>query len=188
MMSGIAEIKCSKIFEKLWLKYGQCLKNEVMTMEIICENLWIPIRSKLKALNEQFLSGDMLLRQIDKYLKMFRTDYDAMKNEFVLFSEFFRDNAVPKLDELKKKLDERIERVKNYKRLFDARDAANAIEALGKKMSLKGDFSAINELKEVSLGTVHVACTVRKRAYHANAWSLIVKETFSALFVFKCHS
>ena len=168
MVSRIAEIKSSQIFNELWQKHGKDLKKEVMTMEIMCDNLWKPICDELKAVNRQFLSGDMLLKDIDNYLKLFNMDYVALKTEFLLLSKFFSDNGTSNNDKVEQKLDARIERVKKYQKLFDARDASEAIEVLRKKMNLQGDFSAIKKLKEVSLCTcvMYMRCIVLLKAWY----------------------
>jgi hypothetical protein len=152
MISRITEIKYSRIFDKLWRKYGEKLKDKVLTMEVIFENLWLPVCEKLMLINQQFLSGDMLLKDIDKYLKLFDTDYEALEEEFLLLLTFFSDDTASYVNnEVKRKLGAIIERVKNYKKLFDARDAAQAILSLQEKIGLKGDFSAIEHLEKVSV-------------------------------------
>ena len=150
MVSRITEIKSSRIFKKLWHKYRKDLKKEVVTMEMIYDNLWKPIRDQLCVVNQQFLSGDMLIKDVDKYLKLFDTNYEALGKEFLLLSKFFSDKTESDVNELKKLLGSKMERVKSYMRLFDAQDASQAIEALAERMGLKGDFSAIENLKEVS--------------------------------------
>ncbi len=148
MVSGITEIKCSRIFGRLWQKYGEKFKDETVTMEIIFDKMWLRICDKLNSVSQQFLSGNMRLKDVDKYLKMFDPDYEALEKEFVLLSGFLNGKTTP-LDQVKKGLRVTIERVKNYKKLFDARDAAEAILDLRKRMGLQGDFSAVENLEEV---------------------------------------
>ena len=148
MVSGITEIKCSRIFGKLWQKYGEKLQDERVTMEVIFDKIWLRICDKLNSVSQLFLSGDMRLKDIDKYLRMFDTDYEALEKEFVMLLGFLNDKTMP-LNQVKDGLRVTIERVKNYKKLFDAQDAAQAILDLRKKMGLKGDFSAVENLEEV---------------------------------------
>ena len=150
MVSRMTEIKCSRIFGKLWPKYGEQLQNQTVTVKIIFHEVWLRIYHELNTESQQFLSGQMRLKDIDQYLKMFDLDYEALEKEFVLLSGFFSDKTTH-LDQVKKRLRKTIERVKNYKKLFDARDAAETILGLRKKVALKGDFSAVENLKQVRL-------------------------------------
>ena len=159
MISGITEIKNSRIFDKLWRKNGGKLKDKVLTMEEIFENLWLPICDQLMSINQQFLSGDMLLKDVDKYLKLFDTDYQALEKEFLLLSSFFSDNTTFNVNEVKRRLGTKIERVKSYKELFDARDAAQTILLLRQKIGLEGDFSEIENLEEVT--SLYTSCFFR---------------------------
>ena len=156
MMSGITEIKSSRIFDKLWRKNGGKLKDKVLTMEEIFENLWLPICDQLMSINQQFLSGDMLLKDVDKYLKLFDTDYQALEKEFLLLSRFFSDSTAFNVSEVKRTLGTKIERVKSYKELFDARDAAQTILLLRETIGLEGDFSEIENLEEVT--SLYTSC------------------------------
>ena len=151
MMSGVMKIKRSRIFRLLWQKKGEKVKDKVLTMEVIFDDLWSPICSKLVLINQQFLSGDMLLKDVDRYLKLCDLDYEALKNEFLLLSKFFSDGTSFYVNELETELRVGVERVMNYKKLFDARDAAKAILLLRETIGLKGDFSAIKNLDKVSL-------------------------------------
>ena len=151
MVSKITEIKNSQIFKKLWQKYSEKLKDEFVTMEVIFTNIWSRILDKLKSINEQFLDGEMQLKKVDKYLVMCKTDYDALEEEFMLLSRYFSGTA--HLGEVKKKLGVSIKKVKSYKQLFDAQQAALAILELKEVMGLEGDFSEVENIKEVRLYT-----------------------------------
>jgi hypothetical protein len=151
MVSKITEIKNSQIFKKLWQKYSEKLKDEFVTMEVIFTNIWSRILDKLKSINEQFLDGEMQLKKVDKYLVMCKTDYDALEEEFMLLSRYFSGTA--HLGEVKKKLGVSIKKVKSYKQLFDAQQAALAILELQEVMGLEGDFSQVEKIKEVRLCT-----------------------------------
>ena len=150
MVSKIAEMKRSRIFNILWKKYGEKLKDEVVTMEIIFTEIWSKICGKLQSINRQLLDGEMKLKKLDKYLAMFKTDYVAFKEEFMLLSRYFNDTAMH-LDQIEEKLGVRIRKVKRYKKLFDARQAAQAILKLQKAMGLTGDFSEVEKIEKVRL-------------------------------------
>ena len=149
MALRITEIKSSRIFDKLWQKYGKNLRDEVVTMEIIFGKIWSKICEKLKSINQQFLDGEMQLNKVDKYLSMFEMDYDALEQEFMLLSRYFNDTT--HFEQIEKKLGVIIKKVKSYKKLFDARQAAQAILELQKAMDLKGDFSEVEKIEEVRL-------------------------------------
>ena len=76
-------------------------------------------------------------------------DYDALEEEIVLLSRYF--NGTRHLDQTKKKLGAVIKKVKNYKKLFHDRQAAQAILDLQKAMGLQGDFSQVEKIEEVRL-------------------------------------
>jgi hypothetical protein len=147
MVSKITEIKRSQIFDKLWQKHGEKFKTEVVTMEVIFNKIWSRILDKLKSINEQFLDGEMQLKKVDQYLDMCNADYDALEEEFMLLSRYF--SGAGHLGEVKKKLGVSIEKVKSYKQLFDAQQAALAILELQEVMGLEGDFSEVENIKEV---------------------------------------
>ncbi|CAB4043244.1 Hypothetical predicted protein, partial [Paramuricea clavata] len=143
MVSKITQIKSSQIFNILWKKHGEKLKH--VTMEIIFSKIWLRICDKLKSINQQFLDGEMELKKVDKYLDVFKTDYDALEKEFMLLSCYFSDAT--RLDKINK-LGNTIRKVKSYKKLFDARQAAHAILELQEVMGLEGDFSEIKRIEE----------------------------------------
>ncbi len=150
MVSRITGMKRSRIFNKLWLKYGENVRSEKVTMEIIYDNIWLGICEELKSVNQQFLDGEMQLEKLDEYLDMFKMDYDALEKEFILLSSCFRDTTT-NLDHVKEKLGTRIKQVKNYKKLFDARQAAETILGLQKRLGLEGDFSEVEKIEKVSI-------------------------------------
>ena len=147
MVSRIAEIKGSKIFAKLWHEYSEKSQNKEVTMEIIFQ-IWLRICEKLKEINEQFVNGDMLLKDIDEYLNLFQTNYSKLEDEFKLLSTFL-SHSRRHLDEAKRNLTARIEQVKKYRKISDARQAGRAILQLKETLNLTGDFSVVEKIKEV---------------------------------------
>ena len=146
MVSKITELKNSAIFNWLWNKSGEKLKGEVVTMEVIYNKIWSGNCEKLNAIYQQFLSGNLELKKVDKYLGLF-ADYDDLKRELVLLCVYF--NGTSNLEKVKKELDEIITKLKSCRKLFDAHQAAKAILELQQKMSLSGDFSEVEEIEEV---------------------------------------
>ena len=151
MVSKIKEIKCSVIFKRFWEKYGSKLNDKVVTMEVICNKIWLPISEKLSTVYQQFLSGQIQLKKVDKYLKLF-DDYNALKSELILLCTYF--NGTSNLEQVKKELDKIFDKVKSYRRLFHAHQAAKVILELQQKMSLNGDFSEVEGIKEVRHGII----------------------------------
>ena len=178
MVSKITEIKNSQIFKKLWQKYSEKLKDEFVTMEVIFTNIWSRILDKLKSINEQFLDGEMQLKKVDKYLVMCNTDYDALEEEFMLISRYFSGTA--HLGEVKKKLGVSIKKVKSYKQLFDAQQAALAILELQEVMGLEGDFSQVEKIKEVRLCTF-CCITVPQGVVSQNIWVISTLNLYSVM-------
>ena len=168
MVSRITEIKRSQIFGKLWQEYGEKFKTEVVTMEVILNKIWSKILDKLKSINEQFLDGEMQLKKVDKYLVMCNTDYDALEEEFMLISRYFSGTA--HLGEVKKKLGVSIKKVKSYKQLFDARQTALAILELQEVMGLEGNFSEVENIKEVRLYTFYCIIVPSAQGYLKILW------------------
>ena len=145
MVSKIPEMKSSRIFNKLWHEYSEKLKDEVVTMEKLFTT-WSKICENLMTINKEFHDGKMQLVEVDKYVKMFNTDYTVLEDEFTLLSSYF-DSATPHLE--RKKLDVVMNKVKSYRKLFDARQAAQAILDLQEALNLQGDFSEVDRIKKV---------------------------------------
>ena len=145
MVSKIPEMKSSRIFNKLWHEYSEKLKDEVVTMEKLFTT-WSQICESLMTINKEFHDGEMQLVEVDKYVKMFNTDYTVLEDEFTLLSSYF-DSATAHLE--RKKLDVVMKKVKSYRKLFDARQAAQAIVDLQKALNLQGDFSEVDRIKKV---------------------------------------
>jgi hypothetical protein len=158
MVSKITDMKRSRIFNVLWKKCGEQLKDKVVTMEIILEEVWLRVCDELQSINQEFLDGEMLLRTVDEYLSMFQKNYNALEEEFILLSKYF--NSTTHLLQIKQILELRIMKVKSYKKLFDARQAAQAILKLQKALGLEGDFSEVERIKEVQY--LHFACIIEK--------------------------
>ena len=150
MVLKIPEIKDSHFFKKLWEKHGRkwCDRDDVVTVELLF-TIWSKICLKLKSKNQRFVSGEMQLKKIDKYVKTFK-DYKALEEEFVLLSSFFSDTTTH-LDQVKQKLGLVINKVKSYKNLFNTQQAAQAILELQIALDLQGDFSEIKGIEEVRL-------------------------------------
>ena len=146
MVGEISEVKRSRIFETLWQKYSNKLKDEEFTMDCFKE-MWLKICNKLKLVNQQFLTGEIKLKKIDGYLNIFDGNFTDFEREFKLLSSVFRDTT--RLDQVEKSLSGRMQRVKSYKKLSVARQAARAILVLQQKMGLKGDFSEVTKIEEV---------------------------------------
>ncbi len=149
MVSKITELKRSQIFDVLWKKYSEKLKDVVVTMEIILDKIWLRVCEELQSISKKFVDGEMELEKIDDYLSMFKMNYDALEQEFMLLSIYF--NGRTHLDQIKKKLGAVIKKVKSYKKLFDARQAAQAILNLQRSMGLEGDFSEVESIEKVRL-------------------------------------
>ena len=147
MVSEITDLKRSRIFNVLWKKYAEHFKDKV-TMEMILNEVWLKICEELQSINQEFLDGNMKLRNIDEYLNIFEKSYEALGKEFMLLSKYF--NGATHMDQIEKNLGLRITKVKRYKRLYDARQAAQAILKLQKALSLEGDFSKVENIEKVS--------------------------------------
>ena len=153
MVDDITEMKRSRIFEALWQKYSNKLKDKEVTIQDIFNEIWLRICSKLKLVIQRFLSGEIQLMKIDKYLSMFNGNFADFEEEFKLLSSFFCDAT--HLDQVEKTLSDRMQQVKSYKKLFVARQAAQAILELRQKMGLKGDFSEVAKIEEVVLYAIY---------------------------------
>lgn len=150
MVLKIPKIEDSHFFKKLWKKHGRKWRgrDDVVTVELLF-TIWSKICLKLKSKNQRFVSGEMQLKKIDKYVKTFK-GYKALEEEFVLLSSFFNDTTTH-LDQVKQKLGLVINKVKSYKNLFNTQQAAQAILELQIALDLQGDFSEIKGIEEVRL-------------------------------------
>ena len=148
MVSKITELKRSSMFIQLWSKYCKELRLEVVTTKIIFEKIWSKICEKLKLISTQILNGEMQLRKLDKYLDMFGLDYTTLQPELIFLLSYFSSTAI-NLDKVKKDLSIVINKVENYKKLSNARQAAQTILQLREAMDLRGDFSEVEKIEEV---------------------------------------
>ena len=146
MVLKIPAVKDSQIFKKLWEKYSGRIKDGVVTVEMLYK-IWSKISKKLKSKNQDIVSGEMQVKKIRKYVDMFKMDYKALEDEFMLLSKYF--NGATHLDQVKKKLGVVIDKVKSYEKLFSTQQAAQAILQLQQALDLQGDFSEIEEIEEV---------------------------------------
>ncbi len=144
MVSKITELKRSQIFDVLWKKYSKKLKDVVVTMEIILDKIWLRVCEELQSISKKFLDGEMELKKIGDYLSMFKMNYNALEQEFILLSLYF--NGRTHLDQIKKKLGVVIKKVK---KLFDPPQAAQAILNLRRSVGLEGDFSEVERIEKV---------------------------------------
>ena len=147
MVSKVIELQKSRIFTSLWDQYGEELKDEVVTIKIIFNQVWSRICEELKLICQQFYDGEMKLQKIDEYLDMFEMEYDAVVEEFMLLFGYF--NGPSQLEQIKKKVVDLMKKVKSYKKLFNAQQAAEAFLRLQKVMSLEGDFSQVENIQKV---------------------------------------
>ena len=148
MISKIYNIQTSRIFNELWKKY-QKLEYEKVTMTVIMESMWGPINDKLVSIKEKFVSGEIQIKKVEKYLKMFNYDYPQLEKEFELLVEFFvLEKAIIRSEKVH--LRDRIQQVKHYQKLFDAGLAARSILELRRTMKLTGDFSEVESIAAVS--------------------------------------
>ncbi|XP_028416584.1 E3 ubiquitin-protein ligase rnf213-alpha-like [Dendronephthya gigantea] len=152
MVSRINEIESSRIFVKLWRKYSEKLQNEQVTMENILQ-IWIKVCEQLEEISEQFGNGEMLLKDIDKYLDLFQTNYTDLEGEFKLLFSFL-SHPKKHLDETERNLAARITQVKRYKKISDARQAGKAILQLKETLRLTGDFSVVEKIEEIISGNL----------------------------------
>lgn len=156
MVSKIPEIKDSRIFDKLWQKYGKRFRDDdVVTIEKLYA-IWLKVCERLASKTQEFLSGKMQLRKVDKYVNMFEMNYTALEDEFALLSSFF-DGAKTQL--AKAKLRFVIKKVKRYRNLFDTRQAAQAILKLQEALDLQGDFSEVTSIEKVRVYILFCACS-----------------------------
>ena len=149
MVSKTTELQKSRLFNVLWKKYGKELKDHIVTMEIISSQMWSRICKELELRCNQFPEGEVKLKEIDEYLDMFKMDYDAVVNEFMLLLEYFHGKR--EFDRIKNKLLAIVKKVKNYKQRFHAQEgkAANAILNVQKVFNLTGDFKKMERIEKV---------------------------------------
>ena len=141
-------IQTSRIFNELWKKY-QKLEYEKVTMTVIMESIWGPINDKLMSIKEKFVSGEMQIKKVEEYVKMFNYNYPQLQKEFELLVEFFvLEKAIIRSEKVH--LRDRIQQVKHYQKLFDAGLAARSILELRRTMKLTGDFSEVESIAAVS--------------------------------------
>ena len=149
MVSKMPALKGSRMFNNLWQKYGGSIRDSVVSVEMIF-TIWSKICDELQSKNQEFIDGKMQLQKVDEYIKMFKNDYKALEDEFMLLSKYFGDETT-KLDHVKEELGLVINKMKSYKKLFDTRQAAQAILELRERLDLKGDFSDVEGIEQVRI-------------------------------------
>ena len=155
MVSKMPAIKGSRFFKNLWQKYGKSVKDNVVSVDMIF-TIWSKICEKLDLRNKEFLNGKMQLKKIDKYIKMFQMDFKALEDEFMLLSKYF--GKTTQLDQVQKKLEHVMNKVKSYRKLFDTQQAAQAILELREALHLEGDFSEVERIEKVRAYTLFRVC------------------------------
>ena len=155
MVSKIAEIESSRIFNELWRKYCKVLKDEIMTIEIICEKIWLKICEKLNSRYQDFMSGDMMISKIEIYFEMCGADIRVLEDEFKLLSKSFCDATT--FENINKELGGTVEKFRMYKKLFHAQETAKIILMLQRVMGLQGDFSVVECIDEVCISESQLA-------------------------------
>ena len=149
MVSKIYGIQNSRIFNDLWHEFCKKLQGSTVKLEDVVRLMWSPIRENLLSIKQQFISGEMQIKEVDVFLKTFKYKCDELEREFELLLVNFRDPET-RLESQKHQLRFRIQQIKDYRKLFDAGIAARSIIDLKKAMNLTGDFSEVESIAEVS--------------------------------------
>ena len=150
MVSKIHDLQTSRIFSKLWETYCNQLQGVTVTIEAVFQSIWTPVCQRLASIIEQFLNGEMQLKEVEEYLDMFNKKYEKLEREFELL---LNNSTEPKirLDIQKDRLYTRMDQIKEYVMLSTTCASARSILKVKEAMKLTGDFSEVESIDKVRL-------------------------------------
>ena len=121
-----------------------------VTIEAVFQSIWTPVCQRLASIIEQFLNGEMQLKEVEEYLDMFNKKYEKLEREFELL---LNNSTEPKirLDIQKDRLYTRMDQIKEYVMLSTTCASARSILKVKEAMKLTGDFSEVESIDKVRL-------------------------------------
>ena len=149
MISDIHNIRQSKIFRSLWQEACKNADGYTVTMDVIMDSVLVPVYGDVKCMKEDFFSGKVKIKQVDKYLEMMNNNSEQLKAEFELLMTSFQETGEI-LNDQKPLLNHRIRQVMDYAKLFDAHKAAETMMRFKEEMKLTGDFREVEDIAQVS--------------------------------------
>ena len=148
MISGVRNIRQSKIFRSLWQEACKNADGNTVTMDIIMSSVWVPVYRDVKCMKEDFFSGKVKIKQVDKYLEMMNNNLEELEAEFKLLMTSFQEAGGMLNDQ--QLLNRRVRQVMDYAKLFDANRAAETMMRFKEGMKLTGNFREVKDIAQVS--------------------------------------
>ena len=149
MVKNVHSIKGSRIFSKLWGKYCGKTQEHPVTLDSIKQSICDPLIKELMSVTREFISGDIILKDVMKYLEMFNNDYEKLGKELEELLKIFPDPQKSRAAS-KTQLSGNIQKARDYQGLFQANLAAKAIIELRDTVGLTGNFDEVERISEVS--------------------------------------
>ena len=150
----------SAIFNSIWSTM-KCAhrSNPDMTISDVGPRMWEPTFAQCQQLLEELNSASITLASVDKNLKEYRMEKNKLENElYVLSSGVSKCLQVPSNFAWIRSI---VDRIQQYWRLCDHREAANSFLRLRDALNLTGDFRDVEGIsKEVIYFSVYYAMDV----------------------------
>ena len=133
--------------------------NPDMTISDVGPRMWDPTFAQCQQLLEELNSASITLASVDKNLKEYRMEPNKLENElYVLSSGVSKCLQVPSNSAWIRSI---VDRIQQYWRLCDHREAANSFLSLRDALNLTGDFRDVEGIsKEVIYFSVYYAMDV----------------------------
>ena len=146
------DIKNSQFFQMFWKEAGaKALKTVTerqplqiqLTLQDVVDLVWNSAYPKLTSLRDQFINGQITLKDVDRYFKPFLGRYDDLTIEMKrMFPGSAKGNKSRDI-----KIKQRLDQLEQYHKLHRCINAARTILEFKTFMGLSGDFGVVEELK-----------------------------------------
>ena len=151
----LSDAKSSNVFCDIWKQQGKRAQNKrktdkstkdsLNTVDVV-EQIWNPAYEQWVHLANGILDGSITLREVDRYLGRLEEQPNEIERELrSMLRPFSKETASSQLEKI---LCRRMTEIETYQQLRGCSSAAREICNFKKKMSLEGDFEAVEDLKE----------------------------------------
>lgn len=111
-----------------------------LTLESVRRFVWNSAYTSMASLRDRFMSGQITLKETDRYFKTFQGRYDELSKELERMLQALTTGN------FKKSLKQRVEQLEQYHKLHRFIDAARTILKFRDFIGLKGDFRDVEDM------------------------------------------
>ena len=146
------DIKNSQFFQMFWKEAGaKALKTVTerqppeiqLTLQDVVDLVWNSAYPKLTSLRDQFINGQITLKDVDRYFKPFLGRYDDLTIEMKRMFPASAGGTKSREAKIKQRLDQ----LEQYHKLHRCINAARTILEFKNFVGLTGDFGVVEEIK-----------------------------------------